>query len=141
MTKFKWDWLVLKNFNLVFLFIYFTVFTWIIALLLLINCQVYVFRRQILKLSAPSKWITVIISYLRLWFLQDLEKELEVQIGLKQELEVGMRLLERDIHEKQDFITSLRTQLDDVKALNIQLTQKAEVCFEFVNSYLFFQTD
>lgn len=56
----------------------------------------------------------------------DLEKELEVQIGLKQELEVGMRLLERDIHEKQDFITSLRTQLDDVKALNIQLTQKAE---------------
>lgn len=44
-----------KNFNLVFLFIYFTVFTWIIALLLLINCQVYVFRRQILKLSAPSK--------------------------------------------------------------------------------------
>ena len=69
--------------------------------------------------------------------MQDLEKELQVQIGLKQELEVGMRLLERDIHEKQDFITSLRMQLDDVKALNIQLTQKAEVSFAFVESDLF----
>lgn len=58
---------------------------------------------------------------------QELQKELELQIGLKQEMEVAMKLLEKDTHEKQDSLVALRQQLDQVKNLNIQMFNKAQV--------------
>uniref|UniRef100_A0A668ASU0 RUN and FYVE domain containing 1 n=1 Tax=Myripristis murdjan TaxID=586833 RepID=A0A668ASU0_9TELE len=60
---------------------------------------------------------------------QELERELELQVGLKQEMEVAMRLLEKDTHEKQDTLAALRLQLDQVKTLNLQMFHKAQSPF------------
>ncbi|MBN3305943.1 RUFY1 protein, partial [Amia calva] len=57
---------------------------------------------------------------------QELEKELQLQVGLKQEMEVAMRLLEKDTHDKQDTLVALRQQLDQVKTLNLQMFNKAQ---------------
>ena len=58
---------------------------------------------------------------------QDVEKELEMQISMKTEMEVALRLLEKDIHEKQDSVVALRGQLDEVKAINLELYNKLQV--------------
>lgn len=39
----------------------------------------------------------------------DLENELELQVCLKAETEMAMKLLEKDIHEKQDTIVTQKT--------------------------------
>ncbi|KAM4746891.1 RUN and FYVE domain-containing protein 1 isoform 2-T2 [Rhinophrynus dorsalis] len=54
----------------------------------------------------------------------ELENELELQVGMKTEMEMAMKLLEKDVHEKQDTLVVLRKQLDDVKAINLQMCQK-----------------
>ncbi|KAE8614419.1 hypothetical protein XENTR_v10008153 [Xenopus tropicalis] len=54
----------------------------------------------------------------------ELEKEFELQVGMKTEMEMAMKLMEKDIHEKQDTLVVLRKQLDDVKAINLQMCQK-----------------
>uniref|UniRef100_A0A6I8NT61 RUN and FYVE domain containing 1 n=1 Tax=Ornithorhynchus anatinus TaxID=9258 RepID=A0A6I8NT61_ORNAN len=56
----------------------------------------------------------------------ELEKELELQIGLKTEMEIAMKLLEKDTHEKQDSLVALRQQVEEVKAINLQMFQKAQ---------------
>ncbi|GCC16801.1 hypothetical protein chiPu_0017354 [Chiloscyllium punctatum] len=56
----------------------------------------------------------------------DVEKELEVQIGMKQEMELAMKMLEKDICDKQDVLVTFRQQLDDVQALNHELSQKLQ---------------
>ncbi|XP_034026678.1 protein RUFY3 isoform X2 [Thalassophryne amazonica] len=56
----------------------------------------------------------------------DVEKELEVQIGMKQEMELSMKMLEKDICEKQDALVELRQQLDDLRAINQQLSHKSQ---------------
>ncbi|KAG2466881.1 RUFY3 protein, partial [Polypterus senegalus] len=57
---------------------------------------------------------------------EDVEKELEVQIGMKQEMELSMKMLEKDICEKQDALVALRQQLDDLKTLNQELSHKSQ---------------
>lgn len=59
--------------------------------------------------------------------MQDVEKELEVQIGMKQEMELSMKMLEKDVCEKQDALVELRQQLEDLRAINQQLTHKSQV--------------
>ncbi|XP_063244092.1 RUN and FYVE domain-containing protein 2 isoform X3 [Bacillus rossius redtenbacheri] len=59
---------------------------------------------------------------------QETEKELDLQISLKAEMEVAMKLLEKDIHEKQDTIVSLRRQLDDIKLINLEMYRKLQEC-------------
>ncbi|XP_076021326.1 protein RUFY3 isoform X2 [Genypterus blacodes] len=56
----------------------------------------------------------------------DVEKELEVQIGMKQEMELSMKMLEKDICEKQDALVELRQQLEDLHGINQQLTHKSQ---------------
>ncbi|XP_058493012.1 protein RUFY3 isoform X2 [Solea solea] len=56
----------------------------------------------------------------------DVEKELEVQIGMKQEMELSMKMLEKDICEKQDALVELRHQLEDLHTINQQLTHKSQ---------------
>nr|XP_034828328.1 protein RUFY3 isoform X4 [Maniola hyperantus] len=56
----------------------------------------------------------------------ELQKELELQISLKAEMEVAMKLLEKDIHDKQDTIISLRRQLDDIKLINLEMYKKLQ---------------
>ncbi|KFO81530.1 RUN and FYVE domain-containing protein 2, partial [Cuculus canorus] len=58
---------------------------------------------------------------------QDMENELVVQVSMKHEIELAMKLLEKDIHEKQDALIGLRQQLDEVKAINIEMYQKLQV--------------
>ncbi|XP_045460055.1 RUN and FYVE domain-containing protein 2 [Harmonia axyridis] len=57
---------------------------------------------------------------------KEAEKELELQSALKAEMEVAMKLLEKDIHEKQDTIVSLRRQLDDIKVINLDMYKKLQ---------------
>lgn len=42
-------------------------------------------------------------------------------------MEVAMKLLEKDIHEKQDTVISLRRQLDDIKLINLDMYRKLQV--------------
>ncbi|XP_012253721.2 protein RUFY3 isoform X5 [Athalia rosae] len=56
------------------------------------------------------------------------EKELDLQVSMKSEMEVAMKLLEKDIHEKQDTIISLRRQLDDIKLINLEMYKKLQEC-------------
>lgn len=58
---------------------------------------------------------------------QDSERELELQVCLKAETEMAMKLLEKDIHEKQDTIVSLRRQLEDIKQINLEMYKKLQV--------------
>lgn len=50
-----------------------------------------------------------------------------VQVSMKHEIELAMKLLEKDIHEKQDALIGLRQQLDEVKAINMEMYQKLQV--------------
>ncbi|GFU38919.1 RUN and FYVE domain-containing protein 2 [Nephila pilipes] len=59
---------------------------------------------------------------------KELEVECELQRTLRDEAEVAMKLLEKDIHEKQDTILSMRRQLEDIKAINLQLYNKLQAC-------------
>ncbi|KAL1374393.1 hypothetical protein pipiens_004928 [Culex pipiens pipiens] len=61
---------------------------------------------------------------------QDIEKELDLQVSLKAETEMAMKLLEKDIHEKQDTIVSLRRQLEDIKSINLDMYRKLQECEE-----------
>ncbi|KAF6082840.1 RUN and FYVE domain containing 1 [Phyllostomus discolor] len=56
----------------------------------------------------------------------ELEKELELQIGMKTEMEIAMKLLEKDTHEKQDTLVALRQQLEEVKAINLQMFHRVQ---------------
>jgi hypothetical protein len=58
---------------------------------------------------------------------QDVEKELELQISMRQEMELAMKMLEKDVCEKQDALVSLRQQLDDLRALKHELAFKLQV--------------
>ena len=49
--------------------------------------------------------------------------------------QVAMRLLEKDIHDKQDTLISLRRQLEDVKKLNLELHNKLQVKFLLPNRF------
>ena len=58
---------------------------------------------------------------------KQVERELELQIQMKAESEMAAKLLEKDIHEKQDTIISLRRQLDDIKVINLEMYRKLQV--------------
>lgn len=66
----------------------------------------------------------------------ELERELDLQNQIKQETDTAMKLLEKDIHEKQDTIVSLRRQLEDIKQINLDMYRKLQVMKHF---FLFFQ--
>lgn len=46
---------------------------------------------------------------------------------MKSETEMARKLLEKDIHEKQDTIVSLRRQLEDIKQINLEMYNKLQV--------------
>ena len=49
------------------------------------------------------------------------------QVSLRAEQEMALKLLEKDVHEKQDTIISLREQLDDIKHINLEMYTKLQV--------------
>ncbi|KAJ8261318.1 hypothetical protein COCON_G00170410 [Conger conger] len=58
---------------------------------------------------------------------EDVEKDVETQMGVKQEMEQSMKLMEQDIGEKQDALLALRQQLEDLRTLNQELSQKPQI--------------
>ena len=50
---------------------------------------------------------------------------------MKAEMEMAMKLLEKDVHEKQDTIISLRNQLEDIKNINLEMYEKLQVKTSF----------
>lgn len=46
---------------------------------------------------------------------------------MKTEMEIAMKLLEKDTHEKQDTLVALRQQLEEVKAINLQMFHRVQV--------------
>ena len=50
---------------------------------------------------------------------------------MKAEMEVAMKLLEKDVHEKQDTIRALRDQLEDIKSINLDMYTKLQVRTSF----------
>ena len=56
---------------------------------------------------------------------------------------MAMKLLEKDVHEKQDTIISLRDQLEDIKDINLEMYTKLQVISLFilmpVNALIFSQ--
>lgn len=63
-----------------------------------------------------------------------LERELELTRGLKEESDTALKLLEKDIHEKQDTVISLRQQLEDIKAINLDMFNKLKECESLINT-------
>lgn len=51
-------------------------------------------------------------------------------MSLKAEMEVAMKLLEKESREKQENIVSLRKQLDDIKIINLEMYKKLQVRFK-----------
>ncbi|CAG0919405.1 unnamed protein product [Notodromas monacha] len=47
-------------------------------------------------------------------------------VALKNEMDTAMKLLEKDVIEKQDTIVSLRRQLEDIKAINLDMYKKLQ---------------
>lgn len=66
----------------------------------------------------------------------ELDKELKLQVSLKAESDMAMKLLEKDIHEKQDTIVSLRRQLDDIKQINLEMYRKLQVRMLIANTFI-----
>ena len=58
----------------------------------------------------------------------ELGKELLLETQIKAEMEMAMKLLEKDVHEKQDTIISLRSQLEDIKNVNLEMFTKLSQC-------------
>lgn len=48
---------------------------------------------------------------------------------------MAMKLLEKDIHEKQDTIISLRQQLQDIKQINLEMYRKLQVSLVYFFSF------
>ena len=53
---------------------------------------------------------------------------------MKTEMEIAMKLLEKDTHEKQDTLVALRQQLEEVKDINLQMFHKVQVGIGFVST-------
>ena len=46
---------------------------------------------------------------------------------MRAEMEMAMKLLEKDAHEKQNTIVALRDQLEDIKNINMEMYTKLQV--------------
>ncbi|XP_055343201.1 LOW QUALITY PROTEIN: RUN and FYVE domain-containing protein 2-like [Paramacrobiotus metropolitanus] len=57
---------------------------------------------------------------------QDLERELKLQTNIRMETEAAMKLMERDIQEKEELLSVWRKQLDDLKLVNLEMYQKLQ---------------
>ncbi|CAN8019922.1 unnamed protein product [Ixodes persulcatus] len=58
----------------------------------------------------------------------EVRRQLQEEVDRRQEAEMALKLLEKDIHEKQDSIVTLRRQLEDIKAINLQMYNKLQDC-------------
>ena len=67
------------------------------------------------------------VRFLSVFCQQDVEKELQQEMALKQELEMVVKFNESDLSHKQQGLVALRQQLDNVKMANADLYLKLQV--------------
>jgi len=73
-------------------------------------------------LSAQCK--NVIVSCV---FDKEIEKQAEEQVAKRRELEMTLKLLEKDAWAKQATVGALRKQLEDIKMINQDISNKIRV--------------
>ncbi|KAK7830872.1 hypothetical protein U0070_018416 [Myodes glareolus] len=88
--------------------------------------ELAVANNRIITLQEEMERVKEESSYLLESSRKDVEKELELQISMRQEMELAMKMLEKDVCEKQDALVSLRQQLDDLRALKHELAFKLQ---------------
>ena len=59
---------------------------------------------------------------------------------MKAECEIAMKLMEKDVHEKQDTIISLRAQLEDIKSFNLEINTKVSTLNSKKKAFVFLNT-
>jgi len=59
---------------------------------------------------------------------EEVEKQLEKQNSLKTQMELSIQHLEEDVSEKQATIGSLKSQLEDIKCINLEMYTKLAEC-------------
>ncbi|CAG7821442.1 unnamed protein product [Allacma fusca] len=59
---------------------------------------------------------------------EELERDIESQMSKKAEMETTMKILEKNVNEKEDTIISLRRQLEDIKMINLEMYRKLQEC-------------
>merc|ERR1711892_246036 len=59
---------------------------------------------------------------------EEVEKQLEKQNSLKTQMEMSIQNLEEDVSEKQATIGSLKSQLEDIKCINLEMYTKLAEC-------------
>jgi len=60
-------------------------------------------------------------------FHEEIEKQAEEQSAKKRELEITLKLLEKDAWAKQATVGALRKQLEDIKMINQDISNKIRV--------------
>ena len=60
------------------------------------------------------------------------EAELKVQMIMKSELETAVKLLDKSLTEKTEFISHLRDQLEQVKKINLDLVNQNQVQYTLI---------
>uniref|UniRef100_A0A8I5RA34 RUN and FYVE domain containing 3 n=1 Tax=Papio anubis TaxID=9555 RepID=A0A8I5RA34_PAPAN len=88
--------------------------------------ELAVANNRIITLQEEMERVKEESSYILESNRKDVEKELEMQISMRQEMELAMKMLEKDVCEKQDALVSLRQQLDDLRALKHELAFKLQ---------------
>uniref|UniRef100_A0A8U7N2A1 RUN and FYVE domain containing 3 n=1 Tax=Corvus moneduloides TaxID=1196302 RepID=A0A8U7N2A1_CORMO len=88
--------------------------------------ELAVANNRIITLQEEMERVKEESSYILESSRKDVEKELEAQIGMRQEMELAMKMLEKDVCEKQDALVALRQQLDDLRALKHELSFKLQ---------------
>ncbi len=56
-----------------------------------------------------------------------LRRELSLQMSMKAEMEMAMKLLEKDVKEKQESVEAHKEQLEDIKKINLDMYIKLQV--------------
>lgn len=57
----------------------------------------------------------------------EMERELKLQVNIKNEKEAALKLMEREIEEKDNMIAAFRKQLDDLKLVNLEMYHKLQI--------------
>ena len=66
----------------------------------------------------------MIVSFV---FDEEIERQAEEQVAKRQELEMTLKLLEKDAWAKQATVAALRKQLEDIKMINQDISNKIRV--------------
>uniref|UniRef100_A0A673M441 Protein RUFY3-like n=1 Tax=Sinocyclocheilus rhinocerous TaxID=307959 RepID=A0A673M441_9TELE len=90
------------------------------------NNRIITLQEELERVKEESSYLVESSRKVNNTVLIDVEKELEVQIGMKQEMELSMKMLEKDICEKHDALVELRQQLDEMRTLNHELSIKSQ---------------